>query len=247
MNDEKFELTISDLAGSGTYYADIADELRARDTAQREALARVEETALEAASLAQRRLEERDAVLEQLAQLQAEMPDLHANMTKALDLLEVLTSAKYTDRAFVEAVDEADEMLERLRGKVVLEGLAEQQEARGAAGAPVDWSSPKTVRHLIAQLQTLEPETEIVSLLRMTKDLGPGREVRQVPVTMSWERMNGPWLAPFESEHRKVLAFWLNGEHKAVPAAAQGDEATGTVRVTADWLKKVHRDLDACQ
>ncbi|MDT3718478.1 hypothetical protein [Pseudomonas oryzihabitans] len=42
MNDEKFELTISDLAGSGTYYADIADELRARDTAQREALARVE-------------------------------------------------------------------------------------------------------------------------------------------------------------------------------------------------------------
>lgn len=42
MSDEKFELTISDLAGSGTYYADIADELRARDAAQREALARVE-------------------------------------------------------------------------------------------------------------------------------------------------------------------------------------------------------------
>ncbi|WP_178118399.1 MULTISPECIES: zinc finger-like domain-containing protein [unclassified Pseudomonas] len=42
MNDEKFELTICDLAGSGTYYADIADELRSRDTAQREALARVE-------------------------------------------------------------------------------------------------------------------------------------------------------------------------------------------------------------
>jgi hypothetical protein len=42
MNDEKFEITISDLAGSGTYYADIADELRARDSAQREALARVE-------------------------------------------------------------------------------------------------------------------------------------------------------------------------------------------------------------
>lgn len=31
------------------------------------------------------------------------------------------------------------------------------------------------------------------------------------------------------------------------PAAAHGDEAPGTVRVTADWLKKVHRDLDACQ
>ncbi|HJE71442.1 hypothetical protein [Pseudomonas oryzihabitans] len=41
MNDEQFELTISDLAGSGTYYADIADELRARDIAQREALARM--------------------------------------------------------------------------------------------------------------------------------------------------------------------------------------------------------------
>ena len=33
----------------------------------------------------------------------------------------------------------------------------------------------------------------------------------------------------------------------APPAAAHGDDVPGTVRVTADWLKKVHRDLDACQ
>lgn len=67
-----------------------------------------------------------------LTQAQAELPDLRANVTKALDLLNVLTSTKYTDRAFVEAVDEADEMLEQLRGKVVLKGQAGRQETQGA-------------------------------------------------------------------------------------------------------------------
>lgn len=33
----------------------------------------------------------------------------------------------------------------------------------------------------------------------------------------------------------------------ASPAAAPGNGAPGTVRVNADWLRKVHRDLDACQ
>ena len=34
---------------------------------------------------------------------------------------------------------------------------------------------------------------------------------------------------------------------RAAIDAAHGDETPGTVRVTADWLKTVHRDLDACQ
>lgn len=33
----------------------------------------------------------------------------------------------------------------------------------------------------------------------------------------------------------------------APPAAAHGEETPDTVRVTADWLKMVRRDLDACQ
>ncbi|WP_312374927.1 hypothetical protein [Pseudomonas oryzihabitans] len=38
------------------------------------------------------------------------------------------------------------------------------------------------------------------------------------------------------------------GQFRALKrAAAHGDEAPGTVRVTADWLKMVRRDLDACQ
>lgn len=99
MNDQQFERDTEALRHRG--YVSFVEAVRARDTAQREAL----------------------------AQLQAEMPDLRANMTKALDLLQVLTSTKYTHRAFVDAVDEADEMLEQLRGKVVLKGQAEQQEA----------------------------------------------------------------------------------------------------------------------
>ena len=102
MNDQQFERDTEALRHRG--YVSFVEAVRARDTAQREAL----------------------------AQLQAEMPDLRANMTKALDLLQVLTSTKYTHRAFVEAVDEADEMLEQLRGKVVMKGLADQQEAQGA-------------------------------------------------------------------------------------------------------------------
>lgn len=103
MNDQQFERDTEALRHRG--YVSFVEAVRARDTAQREAL----------------------------AQLQAEMPDLRANMTKALDLLQVLTSTKYTHRAFVEAVDEADEMLEQLRGKVVMKGLADQQEAQAAA------------------------------------------------------------------------------------------------------------------
>lgn len=103
MTDDDFEKNMQRLADQ--IHPLLAASFRARDTAQREAL----------------------------AQLQTEMPDLRANMTKALDLLQVLTSTKYTDRAFVEAVDDADEMLAQLRGKVVLKGQAQQQEAQGAA------------------------------------------------------------------------------------------------------------------
>lgn len=113
MTDDDFEKNMQRLADQ--FHPLLAASFRARDTAQREALAR----------------------------LQAEMPDLRANMMKALDLLQVLTSTKYTDRAFVEAVDEADEMLEQLRGKVVLKGLADQQEAQGAAHGDEPVYQPK--------------------------------------------------------------------------------------------------------
>ena len=127
MNDEQFEHAI------GHFIPETQEQIRARDTAQREAIdAWKAAHAREATALAQA-WEQRDAAQAQLAQLQAEMPDFRANMTKALDLLQVLTSTKYTDRAFVEAVDEADEMLEQPRGKVVLKGLGDQQEAQAAA------------------------------------------------------------------------------------------------------------------
>lgn len=130
MNDEQFETAMDYLGDEGQ--ASTTQQLRARDAAQREAIGAWKAAhAREAAALAHA-WEQRDAAQAQLAQLQAEMPDLRANMTKALDLLQVLTSTKYTDRVFVEAVDEADEMLEQLRGKVVVKGMAKQQEARAA-------------------------------------------------------------------------------------------------------------------
>lgn len=125
MNDEKFELTISDLAGSGTYYADIADELRTRDTAQREALARVE-------------AEHADDVKRYRQLLNEAGRDRYAaqkQLAEAVGLLEQLISTGCWDVSNSAPVDRArdiymahrDSKLSKVKGD-----QAEQQEAQGA-------------------------------------------------------------------------------------------------------------------
>lgn len=79
--------------------------------------------------------------------------------------------------------------------------VLEQQEKE------VSWGAPKSVGQLISQLQTFEPETEITALQRIENYLD-GKQIRQVPLSISWERMEGPWLAPFKGDGRKVIAFW---------------------------------------
>lgn len=130
MTDDDFEKNMQRLADR--FHPLLAASFRARDTAQREAIEAWKAAHAREATALALAWEQRDAAQAQLAKLQAEMPDLRVNMTKALDLLQVLTSTKYTDRAFVEAVDDGDEMLAQLHGKVVLKGLAKQQEAQGA-------------------------------------------------------------------------------------------------------------------
>ena len=79
--------------------------------------------------------------------------------------------------------------------------VLEQQERE------VSWGAPKSVAQLISQLQTFEPETEITALMRI-ENYQDGKQIRQVPLSISWERMEGPWLAPFKGDGRKVIAFW---------------------------------------
>ncbi|MGP1182148.1 DUF551 domain-containing protein [Serratia sp. CY47280] len=79
---------------------------------------------------------------------------------------------------------------------------------------PVEWGSPKTVGQMIGQLKTLDPAMETTALLRMPPDILDGNAVRQVPISISFEKLNGQWLVPYKGEGRKVLAFWAKADHR---------------------------------
>lgn len=193
MTDDDFEKNMQRLADQ--FHPLLAASFRARDTGQREAL----------------------------AQLQAEMPDLRANMTKALDLLQVLTSTKYTDRAFVKAVDEADEMLEQLRGKVVLKGLADQQEAQEVG--PLKGEFAEAAEQAFREQYGLQ-------------------EAQGEPVAWQWRSRikGGAWDARENGRYDFEPAPFMDVEHRglyaAPPAAAHGDEAVRKDAERYRWLMR---------
>ncbi|WP_225607273.1 hypothetical protein [Pseudomonas sp. PDM10] len=78
---------------------------------------------------------------------------------------------------------------------------------------PVNWAAPKTVRQLIRQLQTLDPDLETHAMLRIP-DFKDGKQVRSCPLSISYERMEGPWLSSFKGEDRKVIAIWAKPDHR---------------------------------
>lgn len=78
---------------------------------------------------------------------------------------------------------------------------------------PVNWAAPKTVRHLIRQLQTLDPDLETHAMLRIP-DFKDGKQVRSCPLSISYERMEGPWLSSFKGDGRKVIAIWAKPDHR---------------------------------
>lgn len=82
---------------------------------------------------------------------------------------------------------------------------------------PVTWGAPKTVRQLIQQLQTLDQDLRPLSMLRVPGNVfEDGKErTRAVHLSISHERVDGQWLAPFKSEGEKVLAFWCRMEKPA--------------------------------
>ena len=79
---------------------------------------------------------------------------------------------------------------------------------------PVTWGAPKTVRQLVQQLQTLDQDLRPLSMLRVPGNVfEDGKErTRALHLSISHERVDGQWLAPFKSEGEKVLAFWCRME-----------------------------------
>lgn len=90
----------------------------------------------------------------------------------------------------------------------------EFQDSQKAETEPVTWGAPKTVKQLISQLQTLEPDLETTALLRMPADFRDGNAIRKVPLSISYEKLDGQWLAPYKGEGRKVLAFWAKPDDR---------------------------------
>lgn len=84
-------------------------------------------------------------------------------------------------------------------------------------GEPVVWGTPKTVRQLVRQLETLDQDLRPLSMLRVPASVfEDGKErVRATHLSFSHERVDGQWLAPFKSDGEKVLAFWCRMEQTA--------------------------------
>lgn len=103
-----------------------------------------------------------------------------------------------------------------------------------------DYAQPLSPREVF-ETQMLPRIRELVAAHPAAGD--PVYQLRNTVANIGWRDADkeaydsAANLAKYE---RRIL--WT-----VLPATAHGDDAPGTVRVTADWLKKVHRDLDACQ
>ncbi len=109
---------------------------------------------------------------------------------------------------------------------------------------PVDWSSPKTVKQLIRQLQTLDPDLETVALYRLPDGLGElSGKVKQGHISISNERMDGVWLGPYKGDGRMVLAFWTKLDPRDEP---DGDYVIGAKPTRAARMPNASRfDLES--
>ena len=113
-------------------------------------------------------------------------------------LSRALEESKAREQALQLRLNEADQRIDEL--------TKHQNE-------PVNWAAPKTVRQLIQQLQTLDPELETHAMLRIS-DFKDGKQVRSCPLSISYERMEGPWLSSFKGDGRKVIAIWAKPDHR---------------------------------
>lgn len=90
---------------------------------------------------------------------------------------------------------------------------------------PVAWGTPKTIRQLIQQLETLDQDLRPVSILRVPGSVfedGKDRS-RAVHLSISHERVEGQWLSAFKGDGEKVVAFWCRIEQPAPVAVVLPD------------------------
>lgn len=91
------------------------------------------------------------------------------------------------------------------------------------------------VQQLRAEIEQLQAEIKRLGGVRPDFPPRPPDGEGLPRYGIRWNGPQNPLTVPMED------GYWTPWH-----LAANGDEP-GTVRVTADWLKTVHRDLDACQ
>lgn len=123
MNDEQFEATMECLRD------ELADKLRARDTAQREALARVEAERDTAVVKMQNIRKERDAINKELGDAGFNLCIAQQQLAEAVGLLREVNSQRFTTLATVEIIES---FIGRHSQTFHDRAQAEQQEAQGA-------------------------------------------------------------------------------------------------------------------
>jgi hypothetical protein len=99
---------------------------------------------------------------------------------------------------------------------------------------------------LIQQLQTIDLDLRPLSMLRVPGDVfEDGKErTRAVHLSISHERVDGQWLAPFKSEGEKVLAFWCRMERPAqvfgLPVVIDPNLAPDEMRVALPATRRTY-------
>lgn len=107
---------------------------------------------------------------------------------------------------------------------------------------PVRWGAPRTVRELMRQLATLDPELEVFAMHRMPADFRDGRQVAAVHLSSSYERVTGRFLSNYKGDGRKVIAFWCQADERQTVEPAPLVVPMPTFE---DYPASMERDLQA--
>lgn len=70
----------------------------------------------------------------------------------------------------------------------------------------VEWGAPKTIRQLIAQLETMDPDIKVHGALHTEYDGKPVARCRYL--SMSFERVDQPWIRARDQDVPYALVFW---------------------------------------
>jgi hypothetical protein len=77
----------------------------------------------------------------------------------------------------------------------------------------VEWGAPKTIRQLIIQLETMDPDLPVHGALHV--EIAGKRMARCRHLSMSFERVDKPWIKQGDESIPYSLVFWTQADEGA--------------------------------